>query len=69
MAGIYVHIPFCASRCIYCGFYSSTGQLGLQDEYVEALLKELDIRKDYLGNTSVETIYIGGGTPSLLSAA
>ncbi len=68
MAGIYVHIPFCASRCIYCGFYSSTGQLGLQDEYVEALLKELDIRKDYLGNTPVETIYIGGGTPSLLSA-
>ena len=69
MAGIYVHIPFCASRCIYCGFYSTTGLLDTQDEYVEALLKELHLRADYLGDTPIETLYIGGGTPSLLSVA
>ncbi len=69
MAGIYVHIPFCASRCIYCGFYSSTGLLGEQDRYVNALLKEMRMRADYLGGEPIDTAYIGGGTPSLLSAA
>lgn len=65
MAGIYVHIPFCKSRCIYCGFYSTT-LFDYQEEYVEALIKELEDRKDYLGFEPVKTIYIGGGTPSLL---
>lgn len=65
MAGIYVHIPFCKSRCIYCGFYSTT-LFDYQAEYVESLIKELDDRKDYLGSEPVKTIYIGGGTPSLL---
>lgn len=67
MAGIYAHIPFCKSRCIYCGFYSTT-LLSLQDEYVDAMLRELDSRKDYLESEPVKTIYIGGGTPSMLSA-
>ena len=67
MAGIYAHIPFCKSRCIYCGFYSTT-LLSLQDEYVDAMLRELDCRKDYLGDEPVKTIYIGGGTPSMLSS-
>lgn len=67
MAGIYIHIPFCASRCIYCGFYSTTGLLNLQDQYVDAVIKETILRKEYLHNERVETIYIGGGTPSLLS--
>ncbi len=67
MAGIYIHIPFCASRCIYCGFYSSTGLLSEQDRYVTALLQEMRMRKEYLEGEPVETIYIGGGTPSLLS--
>lgn len=66
MAGIYAHIPFCKSRCIYCGFYSTT-LLSLQDEYVDAMLRELDCRKDYLSGEPVKTIYIGGGTPSMLS--
>lgn len=66
MAGIYVHIPFCYSRCIYCGFYSSVGLLSLQDKYVDALLHENELRKVYLNNEPVETAYIGGGTPSLL---
>lgn len=67
MAGIYIHIPFCKSRCIYCGFYSTTRE-DLRDEYVDTLCHELELRKDYLPPTeSIETIYLGGGTPSLLS--
>ena len=66
MSGIYAHIPFCKSRCIYCGFYSTT-LLSLQDEYVDAMLRELDNRKDYLSGEPVTTLYIGGGTPSMLS--
>ncbi len=68
MAGIYVHIPFCASRCIYCDFYSSTGLDSLQDYYVDALIRELNNRKNYLGEEKINTIYIGGGTPSLLTS-
>ena len=67
MSGIYAHIPFCQSRCIYCGFYSTT-LLSLQDEYVDAMLRELDNRRDYLPDEPVTTIYIGGGTPSMLSS-
>jgi oxygen-independent coproporphyrinogen-3 oxidase len=63
MAGIYVHIPFCKSRCIYCGFYSTT-RTALRQQYVDALCQELEMRK---GDALVETIYLGGGTPSQLS--
>lgn len=66
MAGLYVHIPFCSSRCIYCGFYSTTW-LSLRREYVNALCKELDMRRDYI-HEPIDTIYIGGGTPSQLRA-
>lgn len=66
MAGIYMHIPFCKTRCIYCDFYSTT-QSSLQTPYVEALCKELEMRREYLQGESVETIYLGGGTPSQLS--
>ena len=65
MAGIYVHIPFCRSRCIYCGFYSTT-LVGVQGRYVDALIRELALRSDYL-REPVQTIYIGGGTPSTLT--
>lgn len=65
MSGIYVHIPFCKSRCIYCGFYSTTLE-NLQDCYIDSVIKEIDIRKDYL-TKEVKTVYIGGGTPSVLS--
>lgn len=64
MAGIYIHIPFCKSRCIYCGFYSST-KISMQDDYVEALCREMELRHTDIQD--VHTIYLGGGTPSQLS--
>lgn len=65
MAGIYMHIPFCKTRCIYCDFYSTT-RSELKDRYVRALCTELEMRRDYLGGEPVETLYFGGGTPSQL---
>lgn len=66
MAGIYVHIPFCATRCSYCDFHSSTLH-GLRDEYVGALCCEAQLRSAELDPEPIRTLYIGGGTPSLLS--
>ena len=66
MAGIYIHIPFCKRRCIYCDFFSTT-QSEKKPAYVHALCQELDMRKDYLEGEDIETIYLGGGTPSQLS--
>ena len=66
MAGIYIHIPFCKQACFYCDFHFSTS-LKKKDELIDALVKELQLRKDDFKNTVVETIYFGGGTPSLLS--
>lgn len=63
MSGIYIHIPFCASRCIYCGFYSTTG-LELRQKYVDAVCKEMTMREVA---APIETIYLGGGTPSQLT--
>jgi len=65
MAGIYLHIPFCRQACHYCNFHFSTSLTGIND-FVTALLKEMVLRKDYIGGEPVETIYFGGGTPSLL---
>lgn len=66
MAGIYIHIPFCKQACIYCNFHFSTN-LELKARIVQAIIKEAQDRKSYLGNLLIETIYFGGGTPSLLS--
>ena len=66
MAGIYIHIPFCKTRCIYCDFYSTT-RSELKSRYIHALCKELQMRKEYLRGEPVETIYFGGGTPSQLA--
>jgi len=66
MAGIYVHIPFCKQACNYCNFHFSTS-LKQKNDFVAALLKEIDFQKEYLVNEPVETIYFGGGTPSLLT--
>lgn len=66
MAGIYIHVPFCKTRCIYCDFFTQTNT-SPKSEYVHALCEELKIRKDYLGGESIKTIYFGGGTPSQLS--
>lgn len=65
MAGIYIHFPFCRHKCSYCNFYSSAS-LRLRDETVEMILKEIKVRKDYLSGETIDTIYFGGGTPSLL---
>jgi len=67
MYGLYLHIPFCASRCIYCGFYSTTHSQ-LMDRYVDALCKEMELRKNYLPANTLRTVYFGGGTPSMLSS-
>jgi oxygen-independent coproporphyrinogen-3 oxidase len=66
MSGIYIHIPFCKQACHYCDFHFSTS-LKKKDELVQALIKEIELRKDELQNQTVETIYFGGGTPSLLT--
>ena len=66
MAGIYIHIPFCKSKCGYCGFYSLPS-LKLKDRFLEALKAEIVARKNYLNGENVHTIYFGGGTPSLLT--
>ena len=94
MAGLYIHIPFCKSRCIYCGFYSTT-RLEQRQKYVDALCKEMILRRGYRSegvkelrssdnteatnnlstcqlvnlSTKINTIYLGGGTPSQLSIA
>ncbi|MDR1201757.1 MAG: radical SAM family heme chaperone HemW [Tannerellaceae bacterium] len=66
MAGLYIHIPFCARRCLYCDFYSNV-EMKYKDAFLTALLKEMAMRRDYLESEPVETIYIGGGTPSQLT--
>lgn len=65
MAGIYIHIPYCKKKCPYCDFYS-VGNLYELDQYSDYLIKELVLRKSFLGTDAVETIYLGGGTPSLI---
>ncbi|HEY4109900.1 radical SAM family heme chaperone HemW [Puia sp.] len=66
MAGIYLHIPFCRQACHYCNFHFSTS-LNRKNDFISALLKEIAARKDYLEAEPIETVYFGGGTPSLLA--
>lgn len=66
MAGIYIHIPFCKRRCIYCDFFSTT-QSEKKSAYVRALCRELEMRRDYVEGEEIGTIYLGGGTPSQLT--
>lgn len=66
MAGIYIHIPFCKQACHYCDFHFSTS-LKKKDDLIQALITELELRKEEFKSTEVETIYFGGGTPSLLT--
>ena len=66
MAGIYIHIPFCKKACHYCDFHFSTS-LTYKNELIQQLLMEIELRKEYLKGDVVDTIYFGGGTPSLLS--
>lgn len=66
-AGIYLHIPFCKQACVYCNFHFSTS-LKYKDGVIQAMVKEIELQRDYLSGKPISTIYIGGGTPSLLSA-
>jgi oxygen-independent coproporphyrinogen-3 oxidase len=66
MAGLYLHIPYCRKACLYCDFHFST-QLDTKSNLVDALIKEIELRKDYVNNEEIKTIYFGGGTPSVLS--
>ncbi|MFN8299187.1 MAG: radical SAM family heme chaperone HemW [Chitinophagales bacterium] len=68
MAGIYIHVPFCKQACHYCNFYFSTS-LGNKPRYLQALLKEIELSKDYLAGEPIETLYFGGGTPTSLEVS
>lgn len=69
---LYIHVPFCRSRCAYCSFYSSAlsrGDEGRIQKYQDTLIAEIALWADRLGKERVETVFFGGGTPSLLSAS
>lgn len=66
MSGIYIHIPYCKKACSYCDFHFSTN-LNNKPELVKSLLQEIDLRHNYLNNNTLQSVYFGGGTPSLLS--
>lgn len=65
MAGIYIHVPFCSKRCTYCDFFSNT-DMRYKKIYIASAIRELELRKEYLNNERIKTIYFGGGTPSQL---
>lgn len=67
MAGIYIHIPFCKKKCAYCDFYS-IGLGSNSENFHKTLIKEIEVRKDFLKDNHIETIYFGGGTPSAIQA-
>ena len=67
MAGIYVHIPFCRSKCAYCNFFSVATKHHI-DEVLSSIVKELSLQRRFLRDEKVETIYFGGGTPSVVAA-
>ena len=67
MAGIYIHIPFCLQACNYCDFHFSTS-LKTKNKIISSIIHELILRKNYLKNDIIETIYFGGGTPSILES-
>ncbi len=67
-AGLYIHIPFCKVKCIYCDFYSITNKENQISLFTECLIKEIDNYKEYTGKWEFDTLFFGGGTPSLLPA-
>ena len=68
MAGIYIHFPFCLRKCVYCSFYS-VASMQRREEYWKALFQEIELRKDFLSDNQYDTLYLGGGTPSLCTPA
>ena len=67
--GLYIHIPFCKSKCYYCDFVSFQGKENIVDRYIENLIKELNLYKNIVKDVSIKTIFIGGGTPSYIDAS
>lgn len=67
MLGLYIHIPFCVKKCLYCGFYSTQYNNIIADEYLTAILVEFGMNSRILGEQTIGSIYIGGGTPTTLS--
>ena len=65
---LYLHIPYCRQKCRYCDFASYAGQEGTMTAYVDAMLREADAMSPYAKDTPIETVFIGGGTPSILPA-
>ena len=66
--GIYIHIPFCIQKCLYCDFISFPNKLELQEKYVDKLIEEIEQEKELFSKYNVTTIYIGGGTPSAIES-
>lgn len=66
--GIYIHIPFCVKKCLYCDFVSDVATSFMKENYVNCLIKEIQIKTNQLCNYTVDTVFIGGGTPSVLDA-
>ena len=66
LIGIYLHIPFCKSKCPYCDFYSLTNAAGKADEYTASLISEIGDMEDEYPSKTVDSVYLGGGTPSFL---
>ena len=66
---IYVHIPFCAKKCAYCDFLSFPGNMRMRREYTDKLLEEIRIQSSFVREYQIDTIFLGGGTPSILDAA
>lgn len=65
--GLYIHIPFCKSKCLYCDFNSYSGKDIMQDSYIHCLIKEIELQSSKISGRGIESIYIGGGTPTYLN--
>lgn len=69
MASLYIHIPFCKRRCNYCDFYKASYSAGCEPPFLAALQREAELHRDFFGETGIDTLFLGGGTPSVLSPA
>ena len=66
--GVYIHIPFCKQKCLYCDFISFPQKEEMQEQYIKSLIKEINWWKEQNRDIEIETIYIGGGTPSYIES-
>src|SRR6266498_3448286 len=68
MLSLYVHIPFCVGKCRYCGFYSAPYSAGRAEDFISGFMHEAEIYRDDFSQRSFNSVYIGGGTPTVLSS-